>query len=288
MNGRFRVPAWLGWGLILPAIACIVLFRVVPILVSVGGSLFSESLAGDRIFVGLRNYVRLFENPDARNALGVTLLFNLIVNPLQIAISFGLALLVLEPFPGLRTFRTLYVLPYTVSLATASLVFVVLLDPTLGVVNLLLEAAGLPRGGFFRDPDMALGSLMLLASWKGCGYWMIFLLAGLLAVSRETLEAATVDGAGYLKRLVHVIVPQMSQTFLFVLVADTVTNVLFFSPVYIITQGGPNGRTDVLMHRAYQEAFGMLDHGAALSISTVLLLLVALLVAALFRLLRER
>lgn len=288
MNGRVRIPAWLGWGFVLPSLACILLFRVAPILVSVVGSLFSETLSGDRVFAGLRNYVRLLESPEARNALWVTLLFNAIINPLQIAVSFALALLVLEPFPGVRAFRTIYVLPYTVSLATASLVFAVLLDPTLGVVNLPLESAGLGRGGFFRDPDMAMGSLMLLASWKGCGYWMIFLLAGLLSVPRETLEAATVDGAGYVRRLVHVVVPQMTRTFLFVLVADTVANVLFFAPVYIITGGGPNGRTDLLMHRAYQEAFGMLDHGAALSISTVLLALVAILVTALFRMLRER
>jgi multiple sugar transport system permease protein len=171
---------------------------------------------------------------------------------------------------------------------TASLIFIVLMDPTLGLLNLLTGAVGLGRFGFFRDPDQALWSLMLLASWKGCGYWMIFLLAGLLAVPRDTLEAARIDGAGYFQRLRHVVVPQMMRTFLFVLVADTVANFLLFVPVYIITQGGPNGRTDVLMHRGCQEAFGMLDHGAALAISTMPLLMVGSLAALMFRLMRER
>jgi multiple sugar transport system permease protein len=288
MSGRFRVPAWFGWAVLLPALATIIAFRVAPILVSVVGSFTTTTLSGERAWAGWGNYARLLESPEAWNSLRVTLLFNAVINPLQIAFSFAMALLVVEPFPFLRSFRTIFVLPFTVSLAIASLVFAVLLDPTLGIVNLLLESAGLPRGGFFRDPDQALWSLMLLASWKGCGYWMIFLLAGLLAVPRETLEAARIDGASYLQRLRFVVVPQMARTFLFVLVADTVANFLFFSPVYIITQGGPNGRTDLLMHRAYQEAFGMLDHGAALAYSSILLALVGLLAVVMFRLLRER
>ncbi len=288
MTGRFRVPLWVALVFILPAIACILTFRVAPIFVSAFGSLMATSLTGERVFAGFANYAGLFAMPEFWNSLRVTILFNVIITPAQIGFSFVMALLVLERFPGLAAFRTIFVLPYCISLATASLIFIVLMDPTLGVLNLLTEAAGLGRFGFFRNPDQALWSLMLLASWKGCGYWMIFLLAGLLAVPRETLEAARIDGAGYFQRLRHVVVPQMVRTFLFVLVADTVANFLLFAPVYIITQGGPNGRTDVLMHRGYHEAFGMLDHGAALAISTMLLLMVGSLAALMFRLMRER
>ncbi len=288
MTGRFKVPAWVALVFILPAIACIITFRVAPIFVSAVGSLMTTSLTGERVFAGFANYAALFATPEFWNSLRVTILFNAIITPAQVGFSFVMALLVLERFPGLAAFRTIFVLPYCISLATASLIFIVLMDPTLGVLNLLTEAAGLGRFGFFRNPDQALWSLMLLASWKGCGYWMIFLLAGLLAVPRETLEAARIDGAGYFQRLRHVVVPQMVRTFLFVLVADTVANFLLFAPVYIITQGGPNGRTDVLMHRGYHEAFGMLDHGAALAISTMLLLMVGSLAALMFRLMRER
>ncbi|MGG5822466.1 carbohydrate ABC transporter permease [Falsiroseomonas sp. HW251] len=288
MTGRFKVPAWVALAFILPALACIVTFRVTPIFVSAGGSLMTTSLTGERVFAGLANYGALVATPEFWNSLRVTILFNAIITPAQVGFSFVMALLVLERFPGLAAFRTIFVLPYCISLATASLIFIVLMDPTLGVLNLLTEAAGLGRFGFFRNPDQALWSLMLLASWKGCGYWMIFLLAGLLAVPRETLEAARIDGAGYFQRLRHVVVPQMVRTFLFVLVADTVANFLLFAPIYIITQGGPNGRTDVLMHRGYHEAFGMLDHGAALAISTMLLLMVGSLAALMFRLMRER
>lgn len=288
MTGRFKVPAWVALVFILPAIACILTFRVAPIFVSAAGSLMATSLTGERVFAGLANYAALFAAPEFWNSLRVTILFNAVITPAQVGFSFLMALLVLERFPGLAVFRTVFVLPYCVSLATASLIFIVLMDPTLGVLNLLLEAAGIGRFGFFRDPDQALWSLMLLASWKGCGYWMIFLLAGLLAVPRETLEAARIDGAGYLQRLRHVVVPQMVRTFLFVLVADTVANFLLFAPVYIITQGGPKGRTDVLMHRAYHEAFGMLDQGAAYAISTILLAIVGSLAALMFRLMRER
>jgi len=203
-------------------------------------------------------------------------------------ISFGLALLVLRPTPLVPFFRAAYMAPMTVSLPLTSILWAILLEPTMGPVNGLLRSLGLPPQPFWRSEDQALATLIGVASWKGVGYWMVFLLAGLLLVPKELHEAAMIDGAGTLARFRHVTLPLMRRPLAFVLVADTAANFLLFAPVYLITQGGPNGATALLMFEAYQAAFTYLDKGRALAISSVILFVIGVLALLELRLLRER
>lgn len=134
-------------------------------------------------------------------------------------------------------------------------------------------------------------TLILVCTWKGAGYWMIFLLAGLLAIPRELHEAAAIDGAGAWQRFLRVTLPLMRRPLAFVLVADTAINFLLFAPAYIITHGGPAGSTALLMFEAYQAAFALLNHGRSLAISTVILVIIgviAVLELRLFRAAHER
>ena len=136
------------------------------------------------------------------------------------------------------------------------------------------------------SPDQALGTLILVATWKGVGYWMIFLLAGLLAIPKELHEAAAIDGATAWQRFWRITLPLMRRPLAFVLVADTAINFLLFAPVYIITHGGPAGSTALLMFEAYQAAFALLNHGRSLAISTVILMIIAIIAIAELRLFR--
>jgi multiple sugar transport system permease protein len=288
LSAGFRVPWWVAAAFLAPALLLLAVFRLTPIGIATGGSLTGTRLTGETVFVGLGNFAGLAADPSFWRSLEVTLLFNLVVNPFQIVCALGLALLVLRPTRLAPLFRAAFLAPMTVSIALTSVLWAILLEPTSGPVNGLLRALGLPPQPFFRSEHQALPALVLVASWKGVGYWMIFLLAGLLTIPRELHEAAALDGAGALQRFWRITLPLMRRPLAFVLVADTAANFLLFAPVYVITHGGPNGATALLMFEAYQAAFAYLDHGRSLALSTVILLILGLIATAELRLFRER
>ncbi len=269
-----------------PALIGIVVFRLAPIIIAVGGSFSGVSLLGELRFVGLENFDYLFTDPEFWSSLQTTLLFNLIINPLQLAIAFGLALLVFQPGRAVWFFRTLLVLPMAVSTGLSAVLFGLFLDGNLGPMNGFLTWLGIGAQPFHLGENQALATLIGIATWKGAGYWMLFLLAGLYSIPTTVHEAAMIDGASAWQRFRHVTLPLMRKPMAFVLVADTAINFLFFAPVYILTSGGPNGATSVLMYQAYRAAFTFSDIGQSLAISTVLLLIILLFVLLEFRLLR--
>lgn len=273
---------WAPYLFLAPAFLGLLLFRFVPIGLSGFGSLFMENIRGDMVFVGTKNYAELFDDPSFWNSMKVTLIFNLIINPFQICCAMGLALLVRRPSKFMDVFRLSFIMPMTVSIALTSIIWSIMLDPSLGPINSLLRWLGLPTQGFFRAESQALQTLMVVATWKGAGYWMIFLLAGLLAIPREIEDSALIDGATGLRKFISITLPLMKRPLAFVLVADTAANFLLFAPVYIITNGGPNGATQLLMFEAYQAAFAYLNHGRSMAISTIILVVV--LVIAVFEL----
>ena len=277
----FRHP-WAPYAFIAPAFLGLFVFRFIPIGLSGFGSVFSENLRGDMVFVGLKNYAELMEDPSFWNTMRVTLIFNLIINPFQICCALALAMLVRRPSKFIDVFRLGFIMPMTVSIALTSIIWSILLDPTLGPVNGLLRWAGFQSQPFFRSEHQALQTLMLVATWKGAGYWMIFLLSGLLAIPKEIDDSALIDGATGIRKFISITLPLMKRPLAFVLVADTAANFLLFAPVYIITNGGPNGATQLLMFEAYQAAFAYINPGRSMAISTIILGVV--LVIAMFEL----
>lgn len=283
MNTRLWVP----FAFLAPALAGLLLFRFSPIAIAIVGSFFGTTIRGDTVFQGLKNYLELVDDPGFWSSVRVTLLFNLIINPFQVVCALGLAMLVRRPARFVDIFRASFLLPMTVSIAITSAIWSIMLDPTLGPVNGFLRWAGLPAQPFFRSGDQALTTLIMVATWKGAGYWMVFLLAGLLAIPREVEEAATIDGANSVQRFFYVTLPLMRRPLAFVLVADTAANFLLFAPVYVITNGGPNGATQLLMFEAYQAAFSYLNHGRSLAISTIILAFILVIAVFELRLLRQ-
>lgn len=282
-----RAPAWVPFAFLAPALAGLALFRAAPIGIALVGGFFGTSLMGDTVFRGWDNYARLAEDPDFWNSVRVTLLFNLAINPLQVVLSFLLALLMARPGPGVGALRTALLLPITVSISLTSVLWNILLDPGFGPVNGLLRALSLPAQPFFRSEAQALPTLIAVCTWRGVGYWMLFMLSGLAAIPAEVNEAASLDGAGPWQRLLYVTLPLMRRTLAFVLVADTAVNFLLFAPVYVITNGGPNGSTALLMFEAYRAAFTYLDGGRSLAISSVILVIVGIVAVFEMRLLRS-
>ena len=279
---------WVPFAFLAPALVGLFVFRFAPIVIALVGSLFATSIRGDTFFVGLKNYAEVFSDAAFWSSIRVTLLFNLIINPLQIFCALCLALLVRRPARFMDALRASFLLPMTVSIALTAILWNIMLDPTLGPVNGFLRWLGVAAQPFFRSGEQALGTLIMVATWKGAGYWMVFLLAGLLAIPKDVDEASAIDGAEPWNRFRYVTLPLMRRPLAFVLVADTAANFLLFAPVYIITNGGPNGATQLLMFEAYQAEFAYLNHGRSLAISSIILAIILVIALVELRLFRQQ
>lgn len=160
-------------------------------------------LRGGRTFVGLENYGDLLSNPDFQQSVLVTLLFTVIVNPFQVTLSFLLAVLYTQKAAGSRLWRSLVILPIATPPAVSAVIWSVIYRPD-GLANGLLDMLGLPAQPFLTSSAQALPSIIVLLSWIGVGYWMLFLIAGINDIPAEVNEAALLDGAGWWRRLLNV------------------------------------------------------------------------------------
>ena len=267
--------------LVLPALALIIIFKMYPIVLNIWVSLrWKDSFS-------IINYFNIITDNAFWKSLWITLKFNLILTPLQIVISLGMALLVSRKIKGIGFFRTTYYLPVTISITVACIMWNMMLNPQNGIVNSILLKIGINAQPFFTGNTQALASIMALSSWKGCGYWMMFLMAGIKDIDVSLYDAAKMDGASYWKTVFYVIIPALKKTFAFVLIADTTSNLLLFAPMYMITKGGPQDSTNVLMYEAYKSAFIYGDQARSAALMTVLLLIVGVIVAIQFAFLKR-
>ncbi len=285
-----RAERWTPYLFLLPAVALLLMWRYVPMVSGLRESFYSNalSLTGAKEYVGLDNFTRLFDDPVFWKSLQVTMLFNLIVSPLQTVLALALAVLANQKLRGIGVFRTVLLLPVAISINITSIAWGLALDTNYGLVNGLLEAVGLERQPFLRSVEQALPTMIGIVSWIGVPFWMLFLLAGLQGIPHEVLEAARIDGANRLQAFWQVTVPLLRRTIAFVLVSDTVINFTLFAPPYLLTRGGPQGSTNLMMYEAWQRGFVYGDLGASSAMVLVLLLITVVVVGAEFALLRPR
>lgn len=286
-RGRNRLgPAGIALLFLLPALISLAVLRLAPAGVALFNSFFRTSLLGGTSFVGLGNYIELFSNPDFQNSIGVTLLFTILINPLQVAVAFFLAVLFTRRAAGSKFWRSLVILPIAVPPAVSAVTWSVIYRPD-GLANALLAVFGIPQQPFLTSPSQALLSIMILLSWTGVGYWMMFLIAGMNDIPSSYYEAASLDGASAWRQLWTITFPLVRRPLMFVLVADTVSNFLVFAPVQILTEGGPNGSTNLLMYDIYTRAYTFGDVNRAQAEVVILVIITVAIVALQFRMLRS-
>jgi len=274
---------------LVPSLIGLLLFKVYPVALSFYGSFFVRSFVTKKmVFVGLENYIALLQDPIFWKSAGITVLFNLIVNPLQVTLALSLALFLSVQFKGIHQIRSLYMLPIGVSLPVATVIWGVIFNPHAGLLNSILLKIGLSAQPFLTSPSQALASIILIATWKGVSYWMIFLLAGIKGIPETLYEAARIDGANAWKTLTRVTIPLLRRVLLFVVVADTISNHLLFVPAYMLTGGGPQMSTNFLMYEAFKSSFIYLDMSRGMTMITLLLMLLFTVIAIEFRFLRPQ
>jgi multiple sugar transport system permease protein len=259
-----------------PNLVVFTLFLVVPIGWVVRQSFLEGGLIGSSEWAGLDNWEAVFSDPAVTNSLRNTLVYALIVTPVVMALAMVLALLLREVRRGGSVLRATLYFPSLTSFLLAALVWVFVVHPDFGLLNIGNRALGLEPTNWLGDESLALPSLAMLDIWRGTGFWALLLLAGLLAVPGDLYQAAALDGASRWRRFWHVTLPSMRPT----LIMGTLLSLLFslqvFDSVFILTQGGPAGATDVVVFSIYKSTFesGEPGRGAALSVLMLLAILV--------------
>lgn len=259
---------YLPYVLIAPAFILLCIFKLYPIVLTM-----MESFIVDSEFT-LDVYVDLFKDSTFWNALWVTIKMNLVMIPVQVVLAFAFALLVNVQLKGISIFRTIFYLPVTISLSIACLVWNIMLNPNSGVINSILNIFGIPAQDFFLNKTQALWCIVVVATWKGVGYWMMFLLAGLKNIDPVIYEAAKIDGSNWVTTLFKITVPLVKRVLLFVFIANTTANILMFVPMQVITGGGPQETTNTLMYEAYKSAFKFGDRPRSSAMVMILLILI--------------
>lgn len=256
-----------------PALLLIIIFKLYPIFIGFWESLIYTSFGGgseNRTFVWLENYQYLFDDPIFWQSLKITAILTVIINPFQIAISLGLALLLMRRTKYIYIIRSLYLLPIGIALPIATVIWGLMLDPYQGLVNGVIGIFGIQPQPFLVSESQALWSIIAIATWKGVAFWMLFLLAGLEDIPTQFYEAAQIDGAKPFQKLRYITLPLLRRTILFVFVADTAANFVLMVPMIILTKGGPMQSTNVLVYEAYRSGFYYQDWGRSLSIISIL------------------
>jgi len=265
-----------------PSVFAVVLLRLWPAALSFRESLLVPGVEG----YSFGNYVYLFNDPVFLDSILTTFLFLVIVNPLQVSCALALALLMNSAVPGISLWRTIVVLPIAIPPSVSAVVWGVGYRPD-GPINAVLQALGIEAQRFLTSPDQALASIIVIVSWVGVGYWMTFLLAGLQDIPRALYEAAAIDGADRWQRFRYVTLPLLRRPLTFVLVANTVANFLVFAPIQILTSGGPEGSTNLIMNEIFARAYTAGDISSAHAATVVLVAIVLVIVVIQFRLMSK-
>ena len=257
-----------------PALLGLFLFVAVPFALAFLLS-FTNLRLGSPLpleWVGWEQYRRIFSDPAFSRAIANNSLFALIVVPVQTAAALALALLLNSSLGTTKLFRTLFFLPVVFPLSLVAVVWILIFAPgPNGMMNAAMESLSLgtwESRDFLRDPHWALPAIMLTSIWQGVGFQMVILLAGLQAIPRELHESAAIDGAGQWTQFLHITLPQLRNTLIFVMLVTTMLAFRLFDQVQIMTQGGPQQATTTVMFEAIQAAFErqQVARGAAMTV----------------------
>jgi multiple sugar transport system permease protein len=234
-------------------------------------------------FVGLENYAYLLRDPIFWNSLKVTSYFAVVAVPVTIALGMVIAFLLNRDIKARAFYRLMVYLPVVTSMISVGIVWRMLYDPEVGLLNYLLSFVGMPKQNWLGDPKLAMPSLIVVSVWKDLGFNVIIFLAGLQGISRTYYDAAAIDGANILRQFRHITVPLLSPTTFLLFILNTISAFRVFGSVFVMTKGEPLHATNVISYAIYATAFGDLQFGYAAAWSWVLFFIIFILTMLNFR-----
>lgn len=266
-----------------PAMVGFSVFTLYPAIASLGLSFTSWDLNKSPEWVGLDNYIRMISDPTALKVFWNTIYFTAVTVPLLIVIPLLLAIALNQSIPGIRFFRAAYFLPVISSMVAMSMVWQWMYNADFGLINWFLELFGINGPKWMTDRHWAMPAIMITSVWKSIGFNMMLFLAGLQGISTSWYEAAEIDGASSLQKLWYITLPSLRPTMLFVTVITIINSLQVFDQVMVMTGGGPNRSSSVLVHYIYQNGFQFYRMGYASALGWALTIFVLLVTLIQFR-----
>lgn len=260
---------------LLPALALFAVFVAYPIYYNIQASTLDWDGVNPGTFVGVENYLRLFQDPTFLITLRNSAYWIPLTIVPQALIGFLLALALNRGIAGSTVYRAVFFVPAILSPVVVGIVWQRILDPFNGVVTSVGDATGIEwlGGNFLADPGTAIFAVIFVNIWMWTGFSMLFYLAGLQLIDQSVLEAAKIDGAGGFQTILRITFPLLKSTHLSLLLLGIIGSLKTFELVYVLTQGGPAHASEMLPTYAFQQAFQLQSVGYASTISVVLIVI---------------
>lgn len=267
---------------LLPSLIGLLIFSLMPLIIS-GLISLTDWNGLDQLtkpgffrehFIGLENYKTILSTPEFWNTLGNTAEYIILYIPSMLAASLLVAYLLSRPRKGIGTFRVVYYIPVLTSWVAASLIWKSVLAPQYGAMNGILEFFGIQGPGWLLDEDWAMPAIVLVSVWKDMGFFGLILLSGIVGINKTYYEAAEIDGANGWTRFVKITLPLLTPSLFYVVVVAMINSFQLFPQVMIMTGGGPNKATEVMVERIYQYGFRYYRMGYAAAFSWLLFVII--------------
>lgn len=274
-----------GMLFLLPSIVLFGTFLFYPLFKTMYLSFFLTNARGETsVFVGLQNYIEMFYSPIFHQSMKSTFLFVLYTVPTTIIIALLLAVLANEKLKGIGFFRTIFSSTMGISVAAASVFWLYMFHPSIGFLNRILEFIGIESIGWLTDPKWALVAVAVTTIWMNLGFTFLVLLGGLQSIDSYLYESADIDGAGYFYKLRRITIPILSPTLFFVITVTIINAFQTFGQIDILTQGGPQNSTNLIVYSIYREAFSNYQFGTASAEAIVLFIIILIMTILQFKL----
>ncbi|MFZ1769550.1 MAG: sugar ABC transporter permease [Caldilinea sp.] len=257
---------------VLPSLIGFIVFYAVPAVRGLWISFTNWDLLRPAKFIGIENYVKLFQDKEFWNAMSVTVYYVLLNIPLQTMLAMIIAVMMYRLTKSMLI-RAMIILPWLMPPVVVGLIWLWLLDPNIGIVNVALKALGLPMIAFLGLPQWAMPSIAMINIWEYVGYTALLIFAGLQSIPGSVYEAASIDGASESQAFWRVTVPLLRPVLAFVAVTSVIGSFQIFDVIAITTKGGPVNATKVLNWYIYEQAFSRFNMGYATAISIILFLI---------------
>lgn len=265
----------IGYAMLAPFYLFYLVFILIPVIYVIYYSFTNYDFYRTKDFVGFQNYISLFTDKQFVRAFFNTLEYGLFTVTGQLILGLMAALALNRGLKFQRFDRVGFYLPYIISMVTASMIWLWILNPSYGFLNQILIKAGFSPKMWLSDLDTAMGCIIVMSIWKSLGYNMTVYLSGLLAIPSNLYEAASIDGAGEWSRFWYITLPMLRPTAFFLFVTACINAFKAFEQVNIMTDGGPLSSTTTIVHQIYTKAFKEFNMGYACSMAVVLLILVS-------------
>ncbi|MDD9268202.1 carbohydrate ABC transporter permease [Paenibacillus sp. GCM10023248] len=279
-----RTPIdYAGYVLMGPGYIVYFAFIFIPLLIGLYYSFTNYNFYSKPGFVGLQNYIRLFQDKLFLTAVYNTFIYSLCSILPQMMLGLLLAVLLNGRLKGRIFARVSIYVPNVTSMVAVSMIWLWIYDPSLGIMNRLLRTVGLDPVQWLYDPKTAMGAIIVIGIWKSIGYTMIVYLSGLQSIPSNLYEAAHVDGASSIRQFFTITLPMLKPTTFFILVMSCINSFMVFEQVNILTNGGPLNSTTTIVHQIYLRGFQDFQMGYASAMAMVLFVITMLITVVNFR-----